>query len=227
MSLPTWRLPVLVLLSVVLLASSVADAYLFQRPTPPVPATNTGRRSATIVMAQTAPRSTRTTEGDSNSIGKLIPASLRLLLPRLLLPLLLGGAAPLLQIAPALAAAATTAATMTTTTTTTVAPVAMTAKEPTEAQLQAVRDAFKAFDGKDLAKAERLFDRSVKVCCPLVLNGSMPHPHVCEEVPLSLWQSIRLVSSINPIDIRHGRTSVGRATSWGPCSKPGAMCAVT
>lgn len=178
MALPRWRRFSAVLLLLVLLASSVVDAFLLQqRLTPP----HTGRRAATVVMTQTAPRSTP------------VPSSLRLLLP-----LLLGGAAPLLQIAPGRAETATT---------TTVTPAAA-GKEPTEAQLQAVRDAFKAFDGKDLNKAERLFDRSVKV-------GRLGDVKKCRYS--SGIQSVCLIRSINPIVIRHGKTSAGRATSWGPC----------
>ncbi len=97
------------------------------------------------------------------------PAPRLLLIPKIkavVLPLLLG-AGPLSSLlwtataAPAMAAAA---AEQQTTTSMMMATTTMTALgEPTEAQLQAVRDAFKAFDGRDLPKAERLFDRSVKV----------------------------------------------------------------
>ena len=151
----------LLLLSMQLALVAEAFFLLQQRLTPPPPL-SVGRRAATIsvVMAKAAPSTTDSEKHGSTPIGKLLFPSFRLFLP-----LLLGGAAPL-QIAPALAAASAAAETATTATTTTApppAPAAAVAKEPTEAQLQAVRDAFRAFDGKDLAKAERLFDRSVKV----------------------------------------------------------------
>lgn len=73
---------------------------------------------------------------------------------RLLVPLLLPLTPQLVTFAPIPAAVAAETA---------MVPAAAAKKEPSNAQLQAVRDAFKAFDGKDLAKADRLFDQSVKV----------------------------------------------------------------
>lgn len=95
-----------------------------------------------------------TTRATTTALGASTPSFNPLASIRLLVPLLLPLTPQLVAFAPIPAAVAAETA---------MVPAAATKKEPSNAQLQAVRDAFKAFDGKDLAKADRLFDQSVKV----------------------------------------------------------------